>query len=54
MRERVLERKSAVGRRLVDVPGDAFRIFVTNRPKSATIIWRDHTECACERVFYAP
>jgi hypothetical protein len=54
LRERVRESKSAVGRRLIDVPGYNFSIFVTNRPKSGTITWRDHNERACERVFYAP
>jgi hypothetical protein len=54
LRERVRESKSAVGRRLIDVPDHNFSIFVTNRPKSGTIVWRDHNGRACERVFYAP
>lgn len=47
LRERVREGKSAVGRRLIDVPGYTFRIFVTNRSESAEIIWRDYNGRAC-------
>lgn len=54
LRERVRESKSAVDRRLIDVPGDTLSILVTNRHESATIIGRDHNGRACERVFYAP
>ncbi len=47
LRERVREDKSAVGRRLIDVPGYTFRIFVTNRSESAEIIWRYYNGRAC-------
>ena len=47
LRERVREEKSAVGRRLIDVPGYTLRIFVTNRSESAEIIWRDYNGRAC-------
>jgi hypothetical protein len=47
LREREREDKSAVGRRLIEVPGYTFRIFVTNRCESAEIIWRDYNGRAC-------
>jgi len=31
VRERVREDKAAVGRKLIDVPGYTFRVWVTNR-----------------------
>jgi Transposase DDE domain group 1 len=47
LRERVRENKSAVGRRLIEVPGYTYRIFVTNRTESAEVIWRDYNGRAC-------
>jgi hypothetical protein len=42
VRERVREEKAAVGRKLLDVPGYTFRVWVTNRPEDALEIWRDY------------
>ncbi len=42
MRERIREEKEAVGRRLLDVPGYTYRVWVTNRTESALEIWRDY------------
>jgi hypothetical protein len=45
MRERVSEAKEAEGRKLIDVPGYTFRIFVTNQ------IYTDHTDGMSSRIF---
>ena len=42
VRERVRESKAAVGRKLIDVPGYTFRIWVTNRREGAVELWRDY------------
>ncbi len=42
VREQIREEKSAVGRKLLDVPGYTFRIFVTNRSEDALVLWRDY------------
>ena len=42
LRERIREDKEAVGRRLLDVPGYTYRVWVTNRTESALEIWRDY------------
>ena len=42
VRERVREDKEAVGRKLIDVPGYTFRIWVTNRVDSPMELWRDY------------
>ena len=42
VRERVREDKEAVGRRLLDVPGYTFRIWVTNRTDEPLALWRDY------------
>jgi hypothetical protein len=47
LRERVRESKAAVGRKLLDVPGYTYRIFVTNRGESAEVIWRAYNGRAC-------
>lgn len=47
VRERLRETKAAVGRRLLDVPGYTFRVWVTNRPDSAVDLWRDYNGRAC-------
>lgn len=47
VRERVRETKAAVGRRLLDVPGHTFRIWVTSRGEDAVTLWRDYNGRAC-------
>ena len=47
IRERVRENKGAVGRRLIDVEGYTFRVFVTNRQGDAAELWRDYNRRAC-------
>jgi hypothetical protein len=42
VRERLRETKAAVGRRLLDVPGYTFRVWVTNRKEIALELWRDY------------
>jgi hypothetical protein len=42
VREEVQTHKAAVGRKLIDLPGYVFRVFVTNRRESALEIWRDY------------
>lgn len=42
VRERLREDKEAVGRKLIDVPGYTFRIWVTNRTEPALELWRDY------------
>ena len=42
LRERVREGKDAVGRRLIEVPGYTFRVWVTNRSEGALALWRDY------------
>lgn len=46
IRERIRESKAAVGRKLLDVPGYTFRIFVTNRTEDALVLWRDYNKRA--------
>ena len=47
VRERVRETKAAVGRRLIDVPGYTFRVWVTNRTERTLELWRDYNQRAC-------
>jgi hypothetical protein len=42
LRERVREGRDAVGRKLIEVPGYTFRIWVTNRSEGARALWRDY------------
>ena len=42
VRERIRESKEALGRKLLDVPGYTFRIWVTNRNEGALELWRDY------------
>ena len=42
VRETVREDKEAVGRRLLDVPGYTFRIWVTHRNEDPATLWRDY------------
>jgi hypothetical protein len=47
IRERIRENKNAVGRRLIDVDGYTFRVFVTNRQGDGAELWRDYNQRAC-------
>ncbi|MDE3178335.1 MAG: transposase [Acidobacteriota bacterium] len=47
IREEIRESKPSLGRKLFDVPGYTFRIFVTNRPDAPEEIWRDYNQRAC-------
>jgi hypothetical protein len=47
VREQLQERKHSLGRKLFEVPGYTFRIFVTNRPDPREEIWRDYNQRAC-------
>lgn len=49
VRQQVRESKAqaAVGRKLIDVPGYTFRIWVTNRSEGAAELWRDYNGRAC-------
>ena len=42
VRELVREEKAAVGRKLIEVPGYTFRVWVTSRGESPLEIWRDY------------
>jgi hypothetical protein len=42
VRELVQTKKPAVGRKLIDLPGYVFRVFITNRTDAAVKIWRDY------------
>lgn len=42
VREQQRDDKEAVGRKLIDVPGYTFRIWVTNRSESVLALWRDY------------
>ena len=42
VRERVREEKAALGRRLLEVPGYTFRLWVTSRPEDPLTLWRDY------------
>ncbi|MGH9353090.1 MAG: transposase, partial [Terriglobia bacterium] len=46
-REQLQERKPSLGRKLFEVPGYTFRVFVTNRPDPPEEIWRDYNQRAC-------
>jgi hypothetical protein len=47
VRERVRESKEAVGRKLLEVPGYTFRVFVTNTELAAVEVWRTYNGRAC-------
>jgi hypothetical protein len=47
VREQLRERKRSPGRKLFEVPGYTFRVFVTNRPDPPEEIWRDYNQRAC-------
>jgi hypothetical protein len=46
VRERVREKRDSVGRKLIDVPGYTFRIFVTSSTAAPMAIWRDYNQRA--------
>jgi DNA-directed RNA polymerase subunit N (RpoN/RPB10) len=46
VRELLRENRKPVGRKLLDVPGYTFRIFVTNRGDAPEEIWRDYNRRA--------
>ena len=47
VREKIQEKKSSLGRKLFEVPGYTFRIFVTNLEDQPEEIWRDYNQRAC-------
>jgi hypothetical protein len=42
VREQLQTTKPGIGRKLIDLPGYVFRVFVTNRSDAALEIWRDY------------
>lgn len=44
IRERVRESRSAVGRRLFEIPGYTFRVMVTSMQGEPAAIWRDYNK----------
>ena len=46
VRELLREGRNSVGRKLLDVPGYTFRLFVTNRTDAPEEIWRDYNRRA--------
>ena len=46
IRERVREGRDSVGRKLIDVPGYTFRVFVTSLADAPQEIWRDYNQRA--------
>lgn len=46
VRERVREDCDSVGRKLIDVPGYTFRVFVTSYTETAEEVWRDYNRRA--------
>ena len=42
IREKIREGKEAVGRKLIDVPGYTFRMWVTDRTQSPEELWREY------------
>lgn len=47
VRERVREKKAAVGRKLLEVPGYTFRVLVTNLEAAPAELWRTYNGRAC-------
>jgi len=47
VREQLQETKRSPGRKLFEVPGYTFRVFVTNLPDPPEEIWRDYNQRAC-------
>jgi hypothetical protein len=46
VRERIREPKGTAGRKLIDVPGYTFRLFVSNRSEPPEELWRDYNQRA--------
>jgi len=46
VRELIHEGRNSVGRKLLEIPGYTFRIFVTNRADPAEEVWRDYNRRA--------
>jgi hypothetical protein len=46
IRERVQEDKASLGRKLLDLPGYTFRLFVTNSLQTPEEVWRDYNQRA--------
>ena len=46
IRERLKERQDSAGKKLLDVPGYTFRLFVTNRAERPEEVWRDYNQRA--------
>jgi hypothetical protein len=47
VREQLQETKRSLGRKLLEVPGYTFRVFVTHRSEAPEEIWRDYNQRAC-------
>jgi hypothetical protein len=47
VREQIRESKPSVGRKLFELPGYTFRLFVTNLADPPEEIWRDYNQRAC-------
>ena len=47
VREQLREAKGSLGKKLFEVPGYTFRIFVTHRADLPEQIWRDGNQRAC-------
>jgi hypothetical protein len=47
VREQMQERKPSVGRKLLEVPGYTFRLFVTNLADPPEQVWRDYNQRVC-------
>lgn len=47
VREQLQETKGSLGKKLFEVPGYTFRVFVTNRADRPEEIWRDYNQRAC-------
>jgi hypothetical protein len=47
IREQLRETKRSLGRKLLEVPGYTFRVFVTNRAEAPEEIWREYNQRAC-------
>lgn len=47
IRQRIREGKETVGKRLIEVEGYTYRVFVTNREGDGKELWRDYNQRAC-------
>lgn len=46
VREQIREDRHSVGRKLLEVPGYTFRVFVTNTKEEPEVLWRDYNQRA--------